>query len=200
MNRDETIKALCEAGISKEKAIKADLVMANLRGVDLRGAYLEGADFRVAALIGADLKGANLSMADLEGADLKGANLRAVNLEGACLVGTDLRGADLGGADLRGANLRTAYLEGANLEGVDLRGAKGICMSHDCTAELLKRGACGNIRLLSFAGIVLLKKEWSCDDFVKLAHSDFSDVLELVKGILFTDPAWGYEDKYTPRD
>jgi len=43
---------------------QADL-RTNLRGADLRGAYLEGAGLR-----GADLSGANLSYADLSGANL----------------------------------------------------------------------------------------------------------------------------------
>jgi len=65
---------------------------------DLRGANLRGAN-----LYGADLRGANLRGADLYGADLRGANLRGANLYGADLYGANLRGADLYGAYLRGA-------------------------------------------------------------------------------------------------
>ncbi|HCW4875241.1 pentapeptide repeat-containing protein [Acinetobacter baumannii] len=80
----------------------------------VEAAIAADADLRGADLYGADLRGANLRGADLYGADLRGANLRGANLRGA-----DLRGADLYGADLRGANLR-----GADLYGADLRGAK----------------------------------------------------------------------------
>ena len=77
---------------------------ANLEGVYLREADLEGADLR-----GADLEGAYLVGSDLRGSDLRGANL-----EGANLRGSDLRGSDLRGANLEGANLRGAHLRGAN--------------------------------------------------------------------------------------
>ena len=53
---------------------------ANLRGANLRGAYLSGANLR-----DANLSGANLSDANLSGADLSGANLRGADLSGADL-------------------------------------------------------------------------------------------------------------------
>ena len=84
---------------------------ANLRGADLRDAYLVGADLRDAYLRGAYLVGA-----DLRDAYLVGADLRDANLVGADLRDANLRGAYLVGANLRGADLRDAYLRGANLE------------------------------------------------------------------------------------
>src|SRR5262245_14425370 len=54
---------------------------ADLRGADLRGAYLHGADLRGAYLHGADLRGAYLHGADLRGAYLHGADLRDALLE-----------------------------------------------------------------------------------------------------------------------
>ena len=59
----------------------------------------------------ADLRGANLREAYLRGATLWGADLREANLRGATLWGADLRGANLWGADLRGANLLGADLD-----------------------------------------------------------------------------------------
>lgn len=53
--------------------------------------------------------------ADLIGARLAGADLRGANLRGAYLIAADLRGADLGGADLIGADLRDTDLRGAEL-------------------------------------------------------------------------------------
>lgn len=51
---------------------------------------------------------ANLRGADLRGADLSGANLRGADLSGANLSGADLRWADLCGANLSGADLSEA--------------------------------------------------------------------------------------------
>ena len=87
---------------------------------DMR-AYLRGADLSGAYLSGADLRGADLSEADLRGAYLRGAYLREADLRGA-----DLRGAYLREADLRGADLSEADLRGADLSGADLRGAENV--------------------------------------------------------------------------
>ena len=102
----------------ENNTIKDTLEEANLRGADLGGANLRGAE-----LEGADLGGANLRGAELEGANLRGANLGGANLEDANLGSANLRGADLISANLRGANLGGADLISANLRGADLRGA-----------------------------------------------------------------------------
>ena len=106
---------------------------ANLRGADLRGAYLSranlyGANLRGANLYNADLSGADLHNAVLNDADLRGTDLRVADLSNADLRDADLRGTDLRRADLRGANLCNAnlygaYLLNADLSGADLRGA-----------------------------------------------------------------------------
>ena len=103
-------------------------IRADLSGVDLEYADLDGADLRDANLSGADLRGAdlrsaNLWYADLRGADLRDASLGCADLEYADLDGADLSGADLSGADLRDADLRGANLRHANLYDADLRGA-----------------------------------------------------------------------------
>ncbi|GAA2725316.1 pentapeptide repeat-containing protein [Cellulomonas aerilata] len=67
---------------------------------------------RGADLLGARLSGADLRGADLGGALLVGADLRDSDLRGADLVGADLRGADLRGADLTGC----LFLTGSQLE------------------------------------------------------------------------------------
>jgi len=95
---------------------------ADLRGADLRGAFLQGANLR-----GADLQGAVLRGANLQGADLQGAFLRGANLQGANLRGADLQGAFLQHANLQGANLRGAVLRGANLQGAKI--ADGITVT-----------------------------------------------------------------------
>ena len=66
------------------------------------------------------LRGAYLSGADLHGADLNGADLRDAYLNGAVLSGADLSGAVLNGADLNGAVLSGADLSDAVLSGADL--------------------------------------------------------------------------------
>ncbi|EGH9753593.1 pentapeptide repeat-containing protein [Salmonella enterica] len=104
----------------RESGSRADLRGADLCGADLRGANLRGADLCGANLRGADLCGADLCGANLRGADLCGADLRGADLRGADLCGANLRGADLCGADLCGANLRGADLCGADLCGADL--------------------------------------------------------------------------------
>ena len=106
----------------------ADLRDANLQGVDLIGANLQGAilwdaDLQGAELIGANLQGATLWNADLQGAFLKSAKLQGATLEVANLEGAFLTYADLEGANLKYANLEGATLWGADLQGADLRGA-----------------------------------------------------------------------------
>ena len=77
----------------------ADLRYADLRGANLRDAYLGCACLRDADLRHADLRDAYLGDADLRYADLSDADLRGADLSDA-----DLRYADLSDADLRDAN------------------------------------------------------------------------------------------------
>lgn len=72
---------------------RANLQNADLQDMDLRGAYLWGADAQNASFAGADLQNADLRKADLRGADFFYANLQNVELRGA-----DLRDARLQGA------------------------------------------------------------------------------------------------------
>ena len=88
--------------------------------LDLRWAYLTGANLSRADLSGADLRGADLRGADLHGANLTYADFTDSNLRMADLRGADLRGADLSSADLTGANLQEANLRGADLTKVHL--------------------------------------------------------------------------------
>ena len=101
----------------------ADLSYANLEGAFLYETDLEEANLRRANLKGTWLQGANLSKAILEHAYLGGANLEYANLEGADLTYAYLSDTNLVGAQLQGADLREATLEGAQLQGADLRGA-----------------------------------------------------------------------------
>ena len=89
---------------------KANLVGANLEGVDFEYATLKEADFR-----SANLKRANFHRAHLRKADLRGAYLRR-----AVLIGADLRGAEFRVAILKRTWMQKAKLQGANLSNVDL--------------------------------------------------------------------------------
>ncbi len=83
---------------NKENSIKITITKAVELKIDLRGAYLQGADLLGANLEGSYLQGANLQGANLEGSYLQGANLQGSNLQGAYLRGANLRGSDLQGA------------------------------------------------------------------------------------------------------
>jgi hypothetical protein len=89
---------------------KANLVNANLAGVQFRFADLEGANFIFANLKDADLVFANLEDAVMISAYLQGARLTLTNLKNAVLEGIYLKGANLGGANLQGATLKGANL------------------------------------------------------------------------------------------
>ncbi|MFN6566432.1 pentapeptide repeat-containing protein [Dendronalium sp. ChiSLP03b] len=89
--------------IEKYAEGKRDFSRANLVDADLRGLDLKGSDFSYA-----DLSEANLSGANLRGCDLSFANLSQANLQDADLRGTLLFSADLCQADLKGAKLEKA--------------------------------------------------------------------------------------------
>lgn len=106
----------------------ADLSTANLRGADLSTANLERAnlretDFTRSDLIGADLRDADLTRANLIGADLSEANLHDADLRGACLSVANLSNANLGSSRLDSSYLSEANLRNADLRNADLRGA-----------------------------------------------------------------------------
>jgi hypothetical protein len=91
-----------------------DLTGRNLRGLRAPDAYLP--KFKPGWY--ADLRGENLS-----GAQLQGADLRAIRLQGAHLIGAHLRGANLYAANLQGAMLAGVELQESDLVGALLQGA-----------------------------------------------------------------------------
>ncbi|HEY2511841.1 MAG TPA: pentapeptide repeat-containing protein [Polyangiaceae bacterium] len=97
---------------------------ADLRGIELPKAALEGVSFRRCDLDGANLSGAKLARAILKSASFREAYLVGTDLRDANLESADLEGANLERAVLAGANLHRANLEGANLEGADLTRAR----------------------------------------------------------------------------
>jgi uncharacterized protein YjbI with pentapeptide repeats len=106
----------------KQYGTPLNLSSANLQGVDLRWAQLQGVDLYKAQLQGADLRWAQLQGVDLYKAQLQGADLRWAQLQGADLSWAQLQGVDLYKAQLQGAELQGVQLQGAELQGVQLQG------------------------------------------------------------------------------
>jgi uncharacterized protein YjbI with pentapeptide repeats len=114
--------------------------------ISLRPPDWTGADDQVSAVRGARLNGTNFRYAQAYGVFLAGAHLFRANFQGAFMSEADFRGADLGQANLKfavldraqmnHANLDRAGLDGANLTRVDLRGAN-LSYSSLANAELL---------------------------------------------------------------
>ncbi len=123
------------AGVDWTACEKPLLVLrgVNLAGARLAGADLHGTDFQRANLSGADLTHASVDRARFSGADLSRAKLAQLNayranMAGAILVGVDMTKAEMARAnlastDLSRANLRKAELQRTNLEGSKLDGA-----------------------------------------------------------------------------
>jgi uncharacterized protein YjbI with pentapeptide repeats len=114
--------------------------------ISLRPPNWSGGDDQVSAVRGAHLNGTNFRYAQAYGVFLAGAHLFRANFQGAFMSEADFRGADLGQANLKfavldraqmnHANLDRATLDGANLTRVDLRGAN-LSYSSLENAELL---------------------------------------------------------------
>ncbi|HEU0082553.1 MAG TPA: pentapeptide repeat-containing protein [Bradyrhizobium sp.] len=96
---------------------------ADLRRLDLSGAYLRNADFRSSKLEGISFTGTHLHGAFFKGAKLQGASLDDARLQGASLKGAKLQGASLDRAELQGASLIDAELQGASFDYAWLQGA-----------------------------------------------------------------------------
>lgn len=84
-----------------------NLSFADLRGMKLSRASIDGVILRGACLWGVCLEGADIGYADLSGADLRNASLKDT-----CLSGSDLRGADLRGAYCSGTLFEDAGIDG----------------------------------------------------------------------------------------
>ena len=93
---------------------------SSLRGVDMHGANLSGADLQASDLRRADFTGADLSGANLEDADLTEAKLVGADLTGATLKQSNLTGTDMTGATLVMSQLKAARLCGTTMpDGTD---------------------------------------------------------------------------------
>ena len=115
---------LRQAYLRGANLMNAQLQEADLNGAQLQGARLSGAQLQGAGLSGAQLQGARLSGAQLQGAHLWKAKLQGAYLNGAKLQRAFLKGTQLQGAYLWKAQLQGAYLNWAKLQGADLNEAK----------------------------------------------------------------------------
>lgn len=79
---------------------------------NMEGAQLRNCNFEDPAGSRANMEGVNLRGADLEGSDMGGVNLRVATLKNASLQNCDLRAAVLAGADLEvsTSNYRCYYV------------------------------------------------------------------------------------------
>jgi uncharacterized protein YjbI with pentapeptide repeats len=99
-------------------------IFSQLKGADLRGNNLSGADIHNSDLSAADLRHANLHGSDLSQADLSLAKLSKSNMTGVILNEAELIAADLSHADLSNASLITAQLRRADLRQANLSSTK----------------------------------------------------------------------------
>jgi uncharacterized protein YjbI with pentapeptide repeats len=112
---------------------KTQLDRANLDGIRLRNASLNGAIMYDAILIFADLQEASLVNAYIIDADMRDAHLVGANFGRAYLDEADLSQASLVGADFGSADLANTCLVRADLRGANLEDAEHL------TAEQLER-------------------------------------------------------------
>jgi uncharacterized protein YjbI with pentapeptide repeats len=141
----EVLHRLAAEALARADLTGINLCNANLEGMDLRGTVLTGSVCRFTRWRGADLSGADLRGAYLADSDLQGANLSAALLFSVSLDTADLTGANLSGANLSGAycaeakfvraNLSYANLQSTYLGDADLTGARlAFTLFADCPA------------------------------------------------------------------
>ncbi len=126
---DLTGVIMSQANLNGANLSGTNLTLAIFRDADLTRADLTKANLHQAALYGAKLinaklVGANLSKAKLPYANLKEASLQKANLTNTNLSFADLSQVDLSNANLTGADLTNADLSDANLQRAILTGAK----------------------------------------------------------------------------
>jgi uncharacterized protein YjbI with pentapeptide repeats len=152
----------------------------HLLKVDLRGAQLQGLDFRSADFTGANLLGADLRFSTFTNVKLDGANLRRARLDGALLVNASLASAileeasldrivaplsDFAGALLSHATMRDAFLAEASFHGTffgnsDLTGS--VLTNADLTKAFLGETKLdrANLRGAKFDGARAARSSW----------------------------------------
>ncbi|MDP9191865.1 MAG: pentapeptide repeat-containing protein [Acidobacteriota bacterium] len=138
--------------------VRADLRQQSFRGASLGGCVLDGALLRDADFSGASLAGASFVRADLRFASLRNADLRDA----------DLSGARLDFASLAGARLTDARLDGASMNEADLEGIAMSWFDHTLLAEVLWRGADGDVERQMAAAFIGRRLNFCWDEFACL--------------------------------
>lgn len=146
------IKRLNANGVTFIDLHRCFLKEMDMRKLNLRGSFIQGADLgstklRGANLRQADLQGTYLGDADLVGVDLRSANLERAKCQRSVFQGANLRGAsicrakfwdaNLYGADFRDSDLRGVRFGGASLREADLRGCKNLTVEQLVEASTL---------------------------------------------------------------
>ncbi len=147
------IRRLNRMGVSKLSLKDANLAVANLIEVDLKGSDLERANLQGAKLMRTNLGniqgvGANFEGCYARGAAFSQAKLSEANFRGAELIEVTFAAADLSHCNLLGARLVDADLREANIEGVDFRGTdlKGAKVTQSQVRHVKKGG--GDVGML----------------------------------------------------
>ncbi len=123
----------------------AQLQDADLRKIDLAGAWLAGADFE-----GAILEESDLSMVEASGASFRNADMGKARLEKAVCRRTDFSNAILREADARGGNFSDSILKNSDL-------TASVFVNAVCKSVLFKNTNCHAVR---FAGADLTDADW----------------------------------------
>jgi hypothetical protein len=150
----------------------------SLVGHDFKGQALLSADFSGHCLQNADFSDCDLTASTFAHASLVGASFRRARLVGAILAHADLVAADFSNADLNGANFSHADMgvqpradrNGKILSTPIFSGARISWCAGDLTSELVRRAAGDDLDKLHAAGLLLLHRHWSWQQFLDLDH------------------------------
>jgi len=170
----------------------------------LSGAELGGVDLSEANLEGALLSHAHLGEACLSRANLAGASLLDVWASDSFLTEANLKGSDLHGArfgeawldqaNLEGANLHRAFLYRANLTGANLKGA----LLHGATLERAKLQK-ANLQRADLSGAILIDTNLSDADISMANVYGTTLGSAITRGLRKANVYWGKEDQEPPR-
>ncbi|HTX59647.1 MAG TPA: pentapeptide repeat-containing protein [Verrucomicrobiae bacterium] len=105
--------------------------VCNLRGKDLSGQDLHGAEYTASDLSYAKLRGTDFSGGTFKVVDFAHADLRGASFRGASLTGVDFSHADLTGVDFTGAKVSEANFSGTNLANASIRDVLDTCNGCD---------------------------------------------------------------------
>jgi hypothetical protein len=95
----------------RDRDVRPDLREADLTGMDMSGAFLRGAIFSKARMVGVSIARSFLSSADFSFCDLRKADLSRVETVGTRFFHTDLTGATLADANLSHADFSTPFMQ-----------------------------------------------------------------------------------------